>query len=125
MKIEMITIPHDAQRYDTCGDWEIGKDGSISISVSDMGNEDYALLVALHELVEVWFCRKRGISQKSVDDFDIAYENARKDGDISEPGDSTKAPYFLEHRFATKIERQVAAQLGVNWEEYDNAVNDL
>lgn len=125
MHIQLRTIPHESQRYPTVGDWQISEDGTIAIDVSDMGNEDYAFLVAIHEAVEVWLCRKRGISQESVDAFDIEYEKNRPDGDFSEPGDDTNAPYFKEHQFATMIERQVAKELGVNWDEYNHAVESL
>ena len=125
MKIQLKTIPHSSQRYETVGDWEIDKDGSIRISVSDMKNEDYAFLVGIHEAVEVWLCRKRGITQGSVDEFDILYEQNRPEGDLSEPGDSPWAPYQKEHQFATKIERQLAEELGINWDEYNSAVEGL
>lgn len=125
MKIQLRTISHSQQRYPTVGDWEIGEDGSIVISVSDMGNEDYALLVAAHELIEVWLCRKRGISQQEVDAFDIEYENNRPEGDFSEPGNDPRAPYQKEHQFATKIERELAKELGVKWRQYNATVEAL
>jgi hypothetical protein len=125
MHIELRTIDHGSQRYNTCGDWEILPDGSIRISVSDMGNEDYAFLVAVHEALEVWLCRKRGISQASVDAFDIEYEKNRPGGDFSEPGDSPDAPYQKEHQFATHIERQLAQELGVSWDVYNDTVESL
>jgi hypothetical protein len=125
MKIQLRTIPHSQQRYETVGDWQIHSDGSISIDVSDMGNEDYAFLVAIHEAVEVWLCRKRGITQDAVDAFDIAYEENRPKDDTSEPGDHPDAPYQREHQFATRIERQLAEELGVPWEAYNAVVESL
>jgi hypothetical protein len=125
MRIQLKTIPHSRQRYDTCGDWEFLADGTIDISISDMDNEDYAFLVGIHEAIEVWLCRKRGISQESVDAFDIEYEQHRPEGDFSEPGDDPEAPYRKEHFFATSIERIIAAELGVDWAEYDKTVMDL
>jgi len=125
MKIQLRTIPHLSQRYETVGDWEIAPNGDILISVSDMGNEDYSFLVAIHEAIEVWLCRKRGISQEAVDDFDIAYEKKRSEGDVSEPGDHPDAPYRKEHQFATRIERLLAEELGVDWEHYDSTVVNL
>jgi hypothetical protein len=121
----METIPHSAQRYNTCGDWEINPDVSIEIRVSDMQNEDYAFLVAIHEAIEVWLCRKRGVTEDAVNAFDIAYEENRPEGDESEPGDHPDAPYRKEHFFATSIERLVAAELGVDWAEYDKTVMSL
>jgi hypothetical protein len=125
MHIELRTIPHDEQRYETVGDWENLPDGSLRISVSDMGIEDYAFLVAIHEAVEVWLCNKRGITDEAVSAFDIEYEKNRPDGDESEPGDHPDAPYRKEHFFATNIERMIALELGVDWAQYDQKVMSL
>ena len=125
MKIQLRTIPHSEQRYETCGDWENLPEGSLRISVSDMGNDDYAFLVAIHELVEVWLCNKRGITDEAVSAFDIEYEKNRPEGDESEPGDHPDAPYRKEHFFATNIERMIALELGVDWEKYSKAVMSL
>ena len=38
MKIEIRTIPHEQQRYPTCGDWQFEKPDELTIRVSDMGN---------------------------------------------------------------------------------------
>jgi hypothetical protein len=131
MKIEIKTIPHEKQRYETVGDWQILPDGSLKIAVSEMGNDDYAFLVAIHEAIEVWLCKKRGITTEQVDTFDIVFEQNRADDDDSEPGDHPDAPYRKEHFFATSIERLLAAELGVDWEtyssvaEYDKTVTEL
>ena len=125
MKIQLRTIPHSEQRYETVGDWENLPEGSLRISVSDMGNDDYAFLVAIHELVEVWLCNKRGITDEAVSAFDIEYEKNRPEGDESEPGDHPDAPYRKEHFFATNIERMIALELGVDWEKYSKAVMSL
>ena len=125
MKIQLRTIPHSEQRYETVGDWENLPEGSLRISVSDMGNDDYAFLVAIHELVEVWLCNRRGITDEAVSAFDIEYEKNRPEGDESEPGDHPDAPYRKEHFFATNIERMIALELGVDWAQYDKAVMSL
>ena len=125
MKIQLRTIPHSEQRYETVGDWENLPEGSLRISVSDMGNDDYAFLVAIHELVEVWLCNKRGITDEAVSAFDIEYEKNRPEGDESEPGDHPDAPYRKEHFFATNIERMIALELGVDWAQYDQKVMSL
>ena len=125
MKIQLRTIPHSEQRYETCGDWENLPEGSLRISVSDMGNDDYAFLVAIHELVEVWLCNKRGITDEAVSAFDIEYEKNRPEGDESEPGNHPDAPYRKEHFFATNIERMIALELGLDWEKYSKAVRSL
>ena len=124
LPVTIEAIPNDQQRYPTAGDYWI-KDGTLDIRVSKMSDPRYEFLIALHELVEAELVRQRGISMKSIDDFDMAYEKNRKTNDDSEPGDDPKAPYHLEHVFATKIEKLMAKQLGVDWKTYDAAVDAL
>lgn len=137
MHIYIDTIEHSAQRYATVGDWiltppkvALGNGGSVeacrlTIHVSRMNNKDYEFLVGIHEAIEAYLCYRRGISQASVDSFDKQFENDREPGDESEPGDSPDAPYRREHFTATTIERMLAAELGVDWNEYDKTVNQL
>jgi hypothetical protein len=124
MKILIETIPHSEQPYPTCGDFR-EESGVLHIRVSKEIGEDSALLVAVHELIEASLCKKRGISTESVDDFDMAYEKTRPEGDDSEPGDSPDAPYRKEHFFATNIERLMAEQMGVDWAEHDERILKL
>ena len=67
MKTIIETISHKAQKYPTVGDWRNDPDGTLRIRVSDMKNEDYEFLIALHELVEQHLCKKRGITVAAVD----------------------------------------------------------
>src|SRR5437899_2430215 len=98
--IHIRTIPHGRQRYDTVGDWQ-DSTFEYTISVSKFDNEDYEFLVAIHELVEMWLCRKAGISDEAVTKWDVAYEG-------SEPGADSYAPYYKQHTQATQIEFQLA-----------------
>ena len=125
MRIIIETIPHSDQAYPTVGDWRRDADGTLRIRVSEEIGDKHALLVAVHELVEVALCEDRGITTQAVDDFDKAYEAARRPGNFDEPGDDPAAPYRKEHFFATNIERLVAAELNVDWQKYDEAINDL
>ena len=125
MDIRLHDIPHEQHRYETVGDWKVA-DGKLSeVLASTMQPEDYSFLVALHELVEGWLCVKRGITDEAVTTFDEAYEEKRQDGDTSEPGNDPAAPYYREHQFATQIEKLMAKELGVDWDEYDEMVCSL
>ena len=124
-KIIIETISHKDQRYDTCGDWQFDTEGNLKISISDVGNWKHEFLVAFHELAEVMLCKDRGISQESVDAFDTEFEKNRKEGNTDEPGNDSAAPYRKEHFFATNVERLMAEQLGVDWDEYDKSINSL
>lgn len=125
MKIVIETIPHSTQRYETVGDWYRDNDETLHIKVSQEIGDKQASLVALHELIEVLLCEDRGITQDEVDTFDKSFEFHREEGNEDEPGDDPAAPYKLEHFFATNIERLMAAELGVDWNEYDEAVSKL
>ena len=126
MNITLKSIPHNQQRYPTCGDWIVDeKTGDITILVSDLGDEKMNELVAIHELIEVLRCRDLGVTQEAVDKFDIEFEENREKGDVSEPGDSPDAPYRGPHFFATNVERQFAHERGVDWQEYEKKINTL
>jgi hypothetical protein len=114
LPIVIDTIPHSQQRYPTVGDWQGDKAGNLHITVSRMSDQRYEFLVAAHEMIEAYLAIHAGVSPEAVDKFDRAYEGKRKRGDESEPGDDPRAPYHREHVFATKIERQLAVELGVN-----------
>jgi hypothetical protein len=109
LNVEILTIPDSRQRYDTAGDWRL-PNGRIVIKVSRLSNPDYELLVAIHELIEARLCQRDGVSDR----WD---RGPGKDED--EPGDDPKAPYHEQHMTASRIERFVAKQIGVNWAEYE------
>ena len=108
-RIVIEFIPHSEQRYDTLGDWIVDADGNLTIRASEDAGEDQAFLVALHELVEFWLCRKEGVSQEAVDDWDRSFI-APADDPGAEPGDW--GPYQVQHRRACLVEFLVASFLG-------------
>lgn len=133
MHIYIDTIPHAEQRYPTVGDYwypfrdqqSIAGQATIEIRVSELPSQDFEFLVALHEMVESYLCYKRTISEESITAFDRRFEEDRAAGKHSEeeePGDDFHAPYYKEHKFATKLERLMAEELGVNWGEYEAAI---
>lgn len=121
----IFTIPHKFQAYETVGNWAFSPGGSVVIFVSELGDWRYNALVGLHELVEVLKCKHDGVSQEAVDAFDIAFEASRPEGNDDEPGDDPKAPYVKQHCLATGIERILAAELGVVWNEYAEKIESL
>lgn len=105
--IRIEFIDKDALRYETGGDWFIDEQGLCIQISNDVGSEAEQFLFALHELVEWRLCASRGISQKTVDDFDLTYQGE------GEPGDNEAAPYRAEHRQAMLIEHLMANFLGL------------
>lgn len=121
LRIEIKTIPHKKQRYETCGDYWENEKGDIHIRVSEMRNPRYEFLVALHEMVEQFLTRERGIKEADITEFDINFEKQREMGihkAEDEPGDDVEAPYRREHFVATNIERILANELGIDWKSY-------
>jgi hypothetical protein len=148
-QIWISSIPYEKQRYRTVGDWYESSNPILGkftrIDVSEMSDERYEILVAIHELVEKVLCDKTGITEKQVDDFDMSqheYENIRltfpedfsdkcrycdkKESEhFDEPGNDPRAPYHKQHKIAEIIERLLAIELDVNWEEYEKEINSL
>ena len=119
MKIEIKTIPHQVQRYNTCGDYWIDKDGTIQFRVSEMNNYVFEWLILIHEMVEFFLCLVKKVPLDKIDKFDLSFK------DKGEPGDDRLAPYRNEHCVATGVERLMCGIVGVPWVDYNNAVNGL
>lgn len=119
--IVVKSVPHKKQRYNTCGDY-FNKGGEMHVRISRM-NADHEFLVLVHELVEWYLTNKKGVTIEQIDAFDMAFERDRKDD--SEPGDDPAAPYYDEHQIATKIERELADYLAIDWAKYDANVRAL
>lgn len=124
MKIIIETIPHENHRYTTVGDWFYDNDGTLHIKVSKLSDERREVLIAVHELVEVVLCKQAGITVEQVDKFDMETFDY-KDHPDEEPGDDPSAPYVKQHCIATGVERILAAELGVNWKEYEDELGEL
>ncbi len=125
MNINIQTIPHSEQRYQTSGDYWIDSYGVWQIRVSEMGNWKFELAVAIHELWEQALCLDRGIKEEDITAFDINFEMNKPEINFVEPGDDLNAPYRKEHCSATGIERIFISEIGENWRDYDSAVNAL
>lgn len=122
--IVIKTIPHNEQRYDTIGDYWIDENDTIQFRVTKM-NDRYEWLVLMHELIEQFLTEQRGITNESIDEFDIEYEKNRTKKSLLEPGDDPNAPYYSEHQFATAIERLLCTELGISWLVYEKEQYDL
>lgn len=127
--IHIKFIPHAEQRYDTLGDYE-ETSKHLNFYISEEMGDDYCFLVAVHELIEAYLCKKRGIKWGDIDAFDIDYEKERNNKktfaasalpitEDSEPGDDPAAPYYKEHQFASCIERLLANEMGKDWHVYE------
>lgn len=133
MMILWKTIPHSGQRYDTSGDWQWLEDGTLVILCSELGDPDMEFCEGLHETVEAYLCKRAGITQEMVDDFDIPYEAAHQRGDatypcgcphqrFSDPGADIHSPYRRPHLIAESVEAILIHALKVDRQKYDELV---
>jgi hypothetical protein len=120
-EIHMAIIPHEAQRYETVGDWWVNG-STLEIRVSESGDWRADMAVAAHELTEALLCIQRGISEESVDHFDTVVAPALG---LDEPGDDPRAPYHQEHMAATTVEYQMLQELGMSEGEYERVLERL
>jgi hypothetical protein len=128
MNIQAKTIPHSEHRYETVGDYWTDENGVTQFRVSEMGDEDYAFLVFVHELIEEHLTRRAGIDEPKIKAFDEMFEKERDKGkhaDSDEPGFDSRSPYQREHTIATGIEMMLAGEMGINWNEYNKTVMSL
>src|SRR5208337_252360 len=121
MNIVIRTIDHKDQRYETVGDWQPLMGPNLLITVSDLGNPKMNALVAIHELIEALLCKFNDpeITTEIVDSFDMSHEN------LDEPGESSEAPYHLQHTRATIIEKLLSDWLKIDWDEYEKRIQEL
>lgn len=111
-------------RYNTAGDY-YWKGNRLRFDICKQINDDYEFLILIHELIEEHITRKRGITEQTIMDFDLMYEEERGKGlhsDSDEPGHDLRAPYRREHIFAESIERMLANELGIDWMTYENDI---
>jgi len=117
MRIRIISVPQHLIRSSQVGDWWYNEN-EIAVHVLETLSPESQLAVAVHELIEAWECRKRGITDKDVTAFDDHYEAERKEGkhgEYDEPGDDPRSPYRREHAAATHVERAVCAAINLTW----------
>jgi hypothetical protein len=154
MNINVEIIPHDCQRYDTVGDWTFEADGTLNVNVSritalerapvdveelfgqhqthyrlipDVEQTDSEFLIAIHEIIEAYLCKKASVTQEQVDRWDMNWANWRTstygENWPREPGEDPQAPYHVQHLIAQSIEMMLCAQLGLSWKEHCEKVD--
>jgi hypothetical protein len=101
-------------RYPTAGDWEWLPDGALMLKVPEYGGNDISvMLVAIHEMIEAYLCKRDGITDEQVTKFDT--DNPL----LEEPGDDLAAPYHQQHVIAMEIEKACATATRTDWKAHD------
>jgi hypothetical protein len=117
--VTVNVVPHAEQRYDTAGDWRVEAGGGLVVTVSDLGDHRFNLILAGHELVEALLCQRDGISEQQVDEWDRNHVSA------DEPGEVEGCPYRTQHSVADQVERWLAYLMGVDWDAYSTSFDQL
>lgn len=125
INVNMCSIPFERMRYPSAGDYWEETSGYTHFRVADMRNPAYESLVLCHEFIEWMLIKRAGIKIEDIDAFDIAFEKARQPDNQDEPGNHPKAPYWKSHQIATAVERLIAAEMGIVWDEYDKEVQKV
>jgi hypothetical protein len=115
MRILIESKPKKEIPRDDLGDY-FEQDGTLYIHMVETKDWRHEALVAFHEFVESLLLKHAGIPYAQVDLWDEDHE---------EKGDSLDAPYHAQHVAAENLERLFAQQLGVEWEDYEQALEDL
>jgi hypothetical protein len=113
----MMQVPPAAMRYADVGDWHYSHKGR-EIRVPRGLSDEETLLLMVHELVESFMVSRDGVHEAAVNAFDQAHADADEAGALS------AAPYH-DHAAATKVEKKLAAVLGVRWATYDRDTDRL
>ena len=120
MNVQMNVIPHQQQRYDTAGDWQLDVEkDTLVINISFLGDWKMEACLGIHELIEAIRCMADRVDQNLVDQWDLNFKGK------GEPGDDPAAPYHRQHVQASIVERTLARQLGVDWQRYEQKLEEL
>lgn len=122
-----VSLKQMIVRYgcESAGDYWRPHPELINIRSLELGSPVYEFLVIGHEMDEEFLCTLHGIKETDVQAFDQMFEREREQGlhgKDDESGDDPRSPYYNEHQAATKMEKMRAEFLGVDWEEYGNAI---
>jgi hypothetical protein len=102
-------------RFEQLDDYrKFGED--LDFIVRDTGNGLYTKLILIHAIIEQAMTEYEGISGDEIDAWD-EYHTASL-----EPGDEEGCPYGKAHKLATQVERLICAELGINWVDYEEAL---
>ena len=85
----------------------------------------YSILIALHEILEFVLTSNANIKESDIDKFDAIVELNGSESDKIDPGSLPNAPYKRQHLFSENIERLVALEMGIDFKEYNQVIDNL
>ena len=118
MNITTKIVPLSEQRYVTLGDYYVDNE-ELKFVITETGSDVYNKLVLIHELIEELMTSYRGIKEEDILKWDL------QNDDSNDPGREEGCPYKQEHIFAEMVERMICCQLGIDWEMYENYLENV
>ena len=126
MKINIETIPHGDQRYPTVGDYWDDENGVMQVRVSDMKDWRYEALVIIHELVEMFLTKHRGIRRTRDQRFRHQIRTvARGTARLRRAGRSPARALSQRTFFRDQPGAAFLFRTGLDWFAYDRDVDAL
>lgn len=126
MNIHILVIPESEQRKEVNGaDWFFDEKGDLQVRVSPMSDWRYEIALAFHEAFEAVLCKQNGVTQKQVDDFDMAYDLAHPNDPDLNAGDEADAPYSSEHNYSEIVDRLFIGACGLKWGPYMKELGEV
>ena len=116
--VDVVADPNKI-RFGGIGDWHDPSNGNRLVIVAELPNADMTLALAIHEIVEQAMCMSDGVRSVDVDEWDKNYTGE------GEPGEADGCPYFDQHAAAIAVEKCVCETLGVDWNEYSEALGKV
>jgi hypothetical protein len=106
-------------RYYTYGDYYLKDNGDLKFEIVDHKNDDYNYLTLVHELLEYFLLRKKGVNINDIDTYDKIFEDdPERVAKYYEPGADPTCPYKVEHDYANKVVKELCDTTGVNYEDW-------
>lgn len=112
--------PRTQMRFTTAGDWT-QQDGVYEIWICETADWRMQAIVLFHELIELLWCHKNGVTAKDADIFDAKWEAELEKGihkPWEEAGFAADCPYGPGHRLGVKAEKLGCFALGMKWGTY-------
>ena len=96
----------------------------LEIRVAECDNVDYETLISIHEIVEEWLTKRRGLTEEEIQAFDEMWDKEHHPDD-QEPGFDPRAPYLREHTVADALERLLCAFANIKLHDYEETLAHL
>ena len=128
LTIFVRSIPMSWNLFSTAGNWGVGEDGSILVTLTETSDWRYQAIVLMHEMTEIFWCKNNAVTGEACDAFDAIWEKELNSGihrPEEEAGFDKRCPYRGGHVWGARIEHLFCWILGVKWRVYCDYWDDF